>query len=233
MSQTAYSALFSQTTSQAYALVIDDHPLVAHGARHMLLQLPHFKRVLTAESGNQALTLMASEGAPLLTVVDFWLDEDDATRFIKDMLSLAPATRILMTSGDRHPAIASKARAAGAHGFVAKARSTEDFLAAVQALLSGGQWFDTPEHLHPASVETHPFRMTARELGITTRQAQVLTLVLRGKPNRAIAQALSLSEHTVKEHVTAVLQRLGAANRVELFTKLRGVELSEDHALDR
>ena len=82
-------------------------------------------------------------------------------------------------------------------------------------------------------VESKVVLAKARELGITTRQAQVLTLVLRGKPNRAIAQALSLSEHTIKEHVTAVLQRLGAANRVELFTKLRGVELSEDHALDR
>lgn len=232
MLETLSPTAFAEAPRQAYALVIDDHPLVAQGARHMLLQLPDFARVLVAENGSQALALMASEGPPLLTVVDFWLEEGGSTPFIRDMLSLAPATRILMTSGDRHPAIASKARAAGAHGFVAKARPAEDFLAAAQTLLAGGQWFEAaPPPLQPLPDGIRPLHMTARELGMTARQAQVLALVLRGKPNRAIAQVLSLSEHTVKEHVTAVLQRVGAANRVELFTKLRGVVLDGDQAL--
>ena len=67
--------------------------------------------------------------------------------------------------------------------------------------------------------------MSAKELGITSRQAEVLNLVLLGKPNRAIAQTLNLSEHTVKEHVTALLQRLEASNRVELITRMHGIEI--------
>jgi DNA-binding NarL/FixJ family response regulator len=70
--------------------------------------------------------------------------------------------------------------------------------------------------------------MSARELGITARQAQVLSLLLQGKSNRAIAQALNLSEYTVKEHVTALLQRLGASNRVALITRMRGIEVDLD-----
>ena len=69
--------------------------------------------------------------------------------------------------------------------------------------------------------------MTAKELGVTARQVEVLNLVLQGKPNRAIAQALNLSEHTVKEHVTALLQRLGASNRVELITRMHGIEIDQ------
>ena len=49
--------------------------------------------------------------------------------------------------------------------------------------------------------------------------------MLLGKPNRAIAQTLNLSEHTVKEHVTALLQRLEASNRVELITRMHGIEI--------
>jgi DNA-binding NarL/FixJ family response regulator len=56
----------------------------------------------------------------------------------------------------------------------------------------------------------------------------VLSLLLQGKPNRAIAQALNLSEYTVKEHVTALLQRLGASNRVALITRMRGIEVDLD-----
>lgn len=187
------------------------------------------QKVCCASQGDEALAVIATHGSPVLTVMDFWLDEGQSLPFIQNILSLAPSTRILMTSGDKHPAIVSKAKAAGAHGFVHKSSLGSEFQVAVQALLAGLCWFDTvmPEPALPASVAT-TMQMTAKELGITARQAQVMALVLRGKPNRAIAQTLNLSEHTVKEHVTALLQRLGASNRVELITRMRGIELDLD-----
>lgn len=66
---------------------------------------------------------------------------------------------------------------------------------------------------------------SAQELGLTPRQGEVLTLVLRGFPNKRIARALQLSEFTVKEHVTGMLARLGVRTRVEAITLLRAREL--------
>lgn len=209
-----------------YALVVDDHPLVAQGAAHVLTTSAGVHQVRCASHGDEALTMIAALGEPVITVVDFWLEKGDSLAFVQNILSLAPGTRILMTSGDRHPALPSKAKTAGAHGFVHKSSPASEFQAAVQVLLSGRSWF---EHKAPdysaSSAPTSKLHMSAKELGVTARQLEVLNLVLQGKPNRAIAQALNLSEHTVKEHVTALLQRLGASNRVELITRLHGIEI--------
>ena len=67
--------------------------------------------------------------------------------------------------------------------------------------------------------------VTPADLGLTERQGDILALLLDGLPNKRIAQARSLSESTVKEHVSAVLARMGAHSRVELMTRLRGQRL--------
>ena len=211
-----------------YALVVDDHPLVAQGAAHVLTTSAGVKQVRCASQGDAALTMIAAMGEPVITVMDFWLESGDSLAFVQNILALAPGTRILMTSGDRHPALVSKAKAVGAHGFVHKSSPASEFQAAVQALLSGRTWFDAaPPGPGAAVAPVTRLHMTAKELGVTARQVEVLNLVLQGKPNRAIAQALNLSEHTVKEHVTALLQRLGASNRVELITRMHGIEIDQ------
>ena len=64
--------------------------------------------------------------------------------------------------------------------------------------------------------------VTYKELGLSLRQGEILGHILEGLPNKRIAQALSLTESTVKEHITGILVKLHAANRVEVITKLRG-----------
>ncbi len=68
-------------------------------------------------------------------------------------------------------------------------------------------------------------RLAPADIGLTPRQGEILALVLDGLPNKPIASSLHLSEHTVKEHLTAILQKLEARNRVELIAKLRGVRI--------
>ncbi|MEG2048037.1 MAG: response regulator transcription factor [Comamonas sp.] len=214
----------SHLDAQPYALVVDDHPLVAQGAAHVLTTSAGVHEVRCVSHGDEALTMIATMGEPVITVVDFWLEDGDSLSAIQSILALAPGTRILVTSGDKHPALVSKVRAAGAHGFVRKSSPASEFQASVQALLAGRTWFEESSS-SPAATSANTLRMSAKELGITSRQAEVLNLVLLGKPNRAIAQALNLSEHTVKEHVTALLQRLEASNRVELITRMHGIEI--------
>jgi DNA-binding NarL/FixJ family response regulator len=204
--------------------VIDDHPLTALGVAQFLQQMG-IEDVPTVSEAGQALHHIAGRGAPCLAVVDFWLGDGASTTIVNDILALAPSCRVLMTSGDTHPAIARKAQAAGAHGFVPKAHSPQLLHQAVTALLSGNEWFDAPLPARPAAASASAIRMTANELGLTPRQAQVLSLVLQGRPNQSIAQHLHLSPHTVKEHVAAVLQRLGVHNRIEAITQLQGVAL--------
>ncbi|QNN56762.1 response regulator transcription factor [Diaphorobacter ruginosibacter] len=219
----------SSTSSSTvpYALVIDDHPMVAHGMGLMLGLVPGLRHVELAHTASDGLKTIALRGAPLVVVMDFWLAEGSSSRFVSDILALAPDTRLLMVSGDSHPALPAKVRATGAHGLLHKSCPPEPFREAVAALLAGAAWVEhasAPTGHGDRSAST-PQRMSGADLGLTQRQGQVLDLVLRGKSNRAIAEALSLSEYTVKEHVTGILQKTGCTNRVELITQMQGVDL--------
>lgn len=207
-----------------YALVLDDHPLVARGMSEFLRQLPCLQDSVFVNTTEEALRTIATRGQPALTLMDFWLADGPTTHCVRDLLALAPQTRVLMVSGDNHPGIALKARSCGAHGFIHKQRCPEVFAQAATAVLQGGTWFDE-EIVATPGAQLRELPMSPAELGLTPRQGQILALLLEGLPNKHIAAALNLSEHTVKEHVTALLGKLGARNRVEALSRLRGVRL--------
>lgn len=223
----------SSTSSSTipYALVIDDHPMVAHGMGLMLGLVPGLRHVELAHTASDGLKAIALRGAPLVVVMDFWLEDGSSSRFVSDILALAPDTRLLMVSGDSHPALPAKVRATGAHGLLHKSCPPEPFREAVAALLAGAAWVEHGSALtghgdrSASTPQRTPQGISGADLGLTQRQGQVLDLVLRGKSNRAIAEALSLSEYTVKEHVTGILQKTGCTNRVELITQMQGVDL--------
>ncbi|QIL83266.1 response regulator transcription factor [Diaphorobacter sp. HDW4A] len=214
-------------TPPSYALVIDDHPMVAQGMGQMLSQLSGVNEVRHVASAAEGLQTIAALGAPLIVIMDFWLEDGGSTRFVTDILTLAPDTRLLMVSGDSHPALPGKVSAAGAHGLIHKSCTPDQFKTAALAALSGSSWVahGAPEKAQATRPAAAQLRMSGNDLGLTQRQTQVLDLVLKGKPNKVIAQSLTLSEHTVKEHVTAILQKLGCTNRVELITRMQGVDL--------
>jgi len=91
--------------------------------------------------------------------------------------------------------------------------------------LRGDTWFHGGTQFAGREFPNKELPVTAAELGLTARQGQVLAMMLKGLPNKRIALNLSLSEQTVKEHVTGILERLGARNRIEVITKLRGRKL--------
>ncbi|SFD87031.1 response regulator transcription factor [Paracidovorax konjaci] len=215
-----------------YGLVVDDHPLVAHGMTEFLRLHPQLGAAHHAHSMPEALRAIARHGPPAVALVDFWLADGATAPFIRDLLAMAPQARVLVMSGDDHPAIAFKARSSGAHGFIHKQEAPDAFSAAVAAVLGGASWFGPPALTAAGTVPPSASAFLSREvplspteLGLTPRQGQILAMVLEGQPNKPIASALHVSEHTVKEHITAILQKLGARNRVEAIAKLRGVRL--------
>lgn len=211
--------------TRRYALVVDDHPLVARGMTEFLRLHKQLADAVCVGTAQEALLTIARRGAPALALVDFWLADGATTHFVRDLQAMAPAVRVLMVSGDTHGAIVTKVRGSGAHGFLHKQQEPEVFTAAVDAVLAGGTWFGAPLPDAATAPLSREVPLHPSDLGLTTRQGQILALILDGQPNRHIAEALSVSEHTVKEHVTAILAKLEARNRVEAITKLRGVRL--------
>lgn len=206
------------------ALVIDDHPLVARGIADFLLSHCGFVSVNSVSNTTDFWNFLDPAMPPALVVMDFWLPDGVSLPLLQDIQNVLPNLPILVISADDDIAVKNKIRNSHARGFLHKQESPEVFARAVSALLQGENWFGS--NLQPCQPESaKDLPVTAAELGLTTRQGQILAMILKGQPNKRIALNLSLSEQTIKEHVSGILDRLGAHNRIELITRLRGKRL--------
>ena len=204
------------------ALVVEDHPLVARGIAEYLATHCGIGRVRFAADAAAALSGLDTEAQPALAIVDFWLSGGSALPLLQQLQQRCPAIRLPVLSGDEDLGVQIKVHDAGAHGFLCKHEPPEVFARAVAAVLAGGGWFAAARQQGLPAAPRRELPVRAHELGLTERQGQVLSMMLRGLPNKSIARQLALSEQTVKEHVTGILARLGVANRMEAIQRLQG-----------
>lgn len=210
------------TIRECSAVVVDDHPLVARGIADYLRTHCGFARADAICRAADLWTHIEQLGAPTLALVDFWLPEGTALPMLTRLRDDYPATRLLVISGDGDPVIRDKVHRLAVDGFVLKHAESAVFALAVAAVLRGDAWFDDASVTTQMADEARSLPLSPAELGLTPRQGEVLALMLKGLPNKRVAQTLSLTEQTVKEHVSGILERLGARNRIELITRLRG-----------
>lgn len=208
-------------TATNTALVIDDHPLVARGIAEFMGSLCGFSYVHSVSNTDDFWRYMRHADFPSLVVVDFWLADGTALSLVSLMRERHPHIPLLIISADDDAAIQEKVQSAGASGFFHKREAPEVFANAVAAILNGKVWFRSEEQCVSNKPAHKEMPMIAEEFGLTTRQGEVLLMVLQGFPNKRIAQALLLSEQTVKEHISAILGKFGVRNRIEIITKLR------------
>lgn len=206
------------------ALVVDDHPFVAQGTAQYLMTHCAFDRVDTVANAAECLAWLQTQPLPQLAVIDFWLIEGTALDLLGRLARDHPCLPVLVLSGDDNATVRRQVAQAGALGIVGKNRSPEEFAHAVAAVGDGDSWFDSasdPAHSACAGV-ARELPVTPKELGLTLRQAEVLSHVMCGLPNKRIARELNLSEPTVKEHITHILGRLGVTSRMQAMSLLRG-----------
>ncbi len=202
---------------QDYALVVDDHPLVASGIANFLSTHCRFKQAHVVTNEENCYRHIRENGPPRLLVIDFWLSSGTALKLLKEVKQRYPQVRVLVVSGDENNDIWQKVHNAGGHGFVLKNEPPELFARAVFALNNNQEWF--PDGNESAIKSSHEH---LNKFNLTPRQIDVLTMMLRGLPNKRIATQLSISEPTVKEHISNILKKIGVNSRVEAITLLHG-----------
>lgn len=203
-----------------YALICDDHPVVGRGLVELLKNHPEIGSSVYKASMQECLDHLETHPAPGLVIVDFWLMGETSRSLVFTLKKMGLA--VLVISADDDPMIQAKSQEWGADGFISKQASPGVVIEAVTCLIKGLGWF-MPEHSPPSHEETRRNRIpvSARELGLTPRQGQILAQILEGHPNKKIADHLFLSEATVKEHITGIFQRLNVKSRVELIARLK------------
>jgi DNA-binding NarL/FixJ family response regulator len=206
-------------------IAVDDHPLMQQALVRALPALDPRIDVIVAEDRDSTLTALARYPDCALMLLDLTLPGAHGLDLLAELVRDFPRIPVLVLSATHDRATVGAAMAAGARGYVAKTASAEELLDAVQTVLSGGRSVTRDFTRAPARVDGVP----AQALGLTQRQAEVLRLLVQGKPNKLICRDLRLSEGTVKVHVSAILKALNVHSRAQAIVELarRGVAVEK------
>ena len=134
-----------------------------------------------------------------------------------------PSVPVMVVSASEDPGVIRRCLDLGAAGFIPKTTDAASMRQAIRAVLDGGTW--TPPDLDLAGPDDAEARATARRLAtLTPQQVRVLTMLSEGLLNKQIAYELSVSEATVKAHVSAILQKLGVESRTQAVIAAARIE---------
>ncbi|MDG9709245.1 response regulator transcription factor [Streptomyces sp. DH10] len=201
-------------------VLADDQPLVRSGLRVLMADYPDLEVVGEAATGAEAVQLVR-DASPDIVVMDIRMPGMDGIEATRLITAGPAATRVLvLTTFDEDDYVYGALRA-GASGFVVKDMALDDILAAVRVVAAGDALIapSVTRRLiadfirRPAAVSERSPRSVE---GITEREREVLTLVGRGRSNTEIAEDLFITIATAKSHVSRLLTKLGARDRVQL-----------------
>jgi DNA-binding NarL/FixJ family response regulator len=192
-------------------LIADDHPVVRQGLAVLLEVQDDIALVGQASTGPEAVRL-TRQHAPDVLLLDLKLPELDGLGVLSELAAQQASTRVLVLTSGAGAGSAALALQAGAAGFLYKDVDPDALVRAIRSVHDG----------HTVLAAEAAGQVTARRPGdargiggLTARERDVLALLAAGQSNREIARTLHVSEKTVKTHVSAVLAKLGVADRTQ------------------
>ena len=199
-------------------LVVDDHPLFRGGVQSLLDSVPDMEVVALAADGEAAVR-EATLGRPDVVLMDLTMPGMGGLEATRRIVRACPGTAVLTLSMLDDDESVLAAMRAGARGYVPKGAGQEELLAAIRSVAAGGAVFGAGVAGRMlASLDRSPAPAFP---GLTERESEVLTLMAEGMDNREIAARLQVSAKTVANHVSHVLTKLQARDRVEAVLRAR------------
>jgi len=197
-------------------LVVDDHKVVREGLSALLNLEDDLRVVGEAGDAGEAVRL-ATILQPDVVIMDVRLESDSGIEACREIKTLLPEARVLMLTSYSDDEAVFSSIVAGASGYLLKNTSKAELINAVRALGRGEALLDpaitkkVTDRL--AQLSQRQGRFTENDL--SEREREVLALVARGLTNKEIGGRLFLSDHTVRNHVSRILQKLGLSRRSE------------------
>ncbi len=209
---------------EIYQLVIaDDHPLFRGALREAVSGL--LERVEIAEAGtfDDVVALLDKGGEIDLVTLDLSMPGVRGFSGLMYIRAQYPSVPVIVVSANDDPAAIRRCMEFGASGFIPKTLSVEAMRAAISRILSGGVWTPADVDLSAGS-DAESAALMARMATLTPQQVRVLMMLSEGLLNKQIAYQLSVSEATVKAHVSAILQKLGVESRTQAVIAAAKIE---------
>lgn len=211
---------------QINIVLIDDHKLFREGVKRILEFEPSFNVVAEGDDGTEAPRLVKHYG-PDVVLMDINMPNVNGVQATADLVRFFPKTRVIILSIHDDESYVTHALKTGAQGYLLKEMDSDSLIEAIKVVSEGGSY------LHPKVTHNlvKEYRRLAKENRptlsekeikfqkplhlLTKRECQVLQLIAEGKSNRAVAEALYISEKTVKNHVSNILQKMNVNDRTQ------------------
>ncbi len=198
-------------------LIVDDHPVVRVGLRSVLSNTRGIEVVGEAATGHQALAY-ALQLRPTLVLLDLRLPDMSGLEACRRLKEMVPAPQVVFLTSYAEDASVVAAIGAGADGYLLKDVDGTNLPAALRTVAEGGTALDpvTARSLASAVRQPETAGKDGRRLdALSAQERRVLSLVAEGRTNKEVADALHLTEGTVKNYLGNVFDKLGVKNRTE------------------
>jgi DNA-binding NarL/FixJ family response regulator len=202
-------------------LVVDDHALVRRGLTYVVKEGYPDAEVLEAESAVAAVEAIRTHKKTDLALVDVRMPDLDGLELLRQIKAEWPEMPVIMLSTYDNAPYVKRALADGASGYLLKDATPEDLAQAINVAMSGSGNVLSPRVIQnlfedqESSSSQNQNGSRRNEYSLTAREHDILALLSEGRSNREIAQALFLSEKTVKAHLAAIFRKLGVTNRTQ------------------
>lgn len=198
--------------------LVDQHRLEQDGMKALLGREPQIEIAFTASNESQCLERMIHYGADLL-LIDFDLTLEAGLQMVSEIRKKYPRLPLLILSGINPPSLIPMLMKIGVNGYLLKDCDSETLLYAIQQVHSGGLYYkdrEMPLHVSQNSPDLSTEKRTARPATLTSREHDVLKLILDEYTTQEIADFLQLSPHTVETHRKNLLVKTGSRNTAGL-----------------
>lgn len=208
-------------TKRVSVLVADDHPIFRDGLRKLLEAHGGFVVVGEAGDGEQAARL-AAELKPDILLLDLAMPGSSGLDALRTLSAGDGSVRAIILSGKVEKGEMLSALQLGARGVILKESSTQLLFKCIGRVMAGEYWVgrdgvtDLVDALRSIKPQSEPPPVPKQLFGLTKRELEVLGTIVGGYTNKEIAKSLTLSEDTVKHHITNIFNKLGVSNRLEL-----------------
>jgi len=208
-------------------LIADDHPMFRAALIQALRELVPDASLVEAGSLEAVHSWLEASPDTDLLLLDLHMPGSHGLAGLASIRCRHPAVAVAMISANDDPDVIARAVEFGAQAFIPKSATPAEMAAALRAVFACEVWVPRSMQMRAPSVAVVDRELSRRLGSLTPQQFRVLELVALGKLNKQIADALSIQERTVKAHLQAIFEKLGARNRTQAGVILRQLELTD------
>jgi len=198
-------------------LIVDDHPVVREGIGSMLKKEPDFKMVGEASNGLEAIE-KARELSPDVVLMDLRMPEMDGVEAISRIKAEKPEVKFIILTTYSDDEYIFKGIAAGARAYLLKDAPRDELFKAIRMVSRGESLIQPVVASRVLDKLAELSRKTPAADTLSDREIEVLRLMAGGQSNKDIADHLSITQSTVKTHITSIFQKLNVTTRTEAVT---------------